>query len=410
MKSYLTKICFALFIIAIGTFGCQKNEVALECVIVNLAADLGECNEDGSYRITINFTALNTENEKFDVFVRNNVLIGTYNLTDLPLTIPNFNPSGLEYDYLRVCMNDNQECCQEIEFMPPECESDECSIFDVVTTIGECTSENTYNLTIDFEVNNPGNDYFELWSRNQIYIGYYLLSDLPLTLENFEMSGFDYDYLNICINDVPDCCHEIEFMPPDCNGTGGDCEIFDVVMTIGECTSENTYNLTLDFEVNNPGNDYFELWSRNQIYIGYYLLSDLPLTLENFEMSGFDYDYLNICINDVPDCCHEIEFMPPECNGTGGDCEIFDLTTVIGDCVSTEAYTLTIDFEVNNPGNIFFEVYVRNNVLLDYYPLSDLPLTIESFELSGFDYDFIQVCINDVPDCCVEHEFMPPDC
>ena len=313
MNAYLAKIYLVLFVVSVISFGCDTVEVPLVCEITDLTVEVGECNANGTYVITVDFKVDNPGNEKFDLFVRNNVLFGTYDLSQLPLKISDFSPSGFNDDYIRVCINDNQECCEEIEFFPPECLSEECVIYDVVTTVGECTGENTYNLTIDFQVNNPGNDFFELWIRNEVYIGYYSLSDLPLTIEHFEMSGLDYDFLNICINDVPNCCYEVEFMPPDCSGTGGDCEIFDLVTEVGDCISTEAYSLTINFEVNNPGNDYFEVYVRNNVLIGYYLISDLPLTIEDFPLSGFDYDYIRVCINDVPDCCIEHEFMPPDC-------------------------------------------------------------------------------------------------
>ena len=40
----------------------------------------------------------------------------------------------------------------------------------------------------------------------------------------------------------------------------------------------------------------------------------LPLTIENFEMSGYENDYIEVCINDMVDCCQEIEWAPPQCD------------------------------------------------------------------------------------------------
>ena len=125
--------------------------------------------------------------------------------------------SGLEYDYLEVCINDVHDCCQEIEWESPECESDdECSISDLEVTVGECNADGTYNLTLNFDYDNPGNDYFEVYIRDDVFIDYYELSELPLTIENFQMSGLEYDYIEVCINDVDDCCQEIEWESPDC--------------------------------------------------------------------------------------------------------------------------------------------------------------------------------------------------
>ena len=75
-----------------------------------------------------------------------------------------------------------------------------------------------------------------------------------------------------------------------------------------------------EFVVLQPlGNDFFDVFVRNNEFIGFFPLAELPVTIEEFEMSGLDYDYVKVCINDNPDCCAEIEFMPPEC--TGGECE-----------------------------------------------------------------------------------------
>ena len=92
----------------------------------------------------------------------------------------------------------------------------ECSISDLEVTVGECNADGTYNLTLNFDYDNPGNDYFEVYIRDDVFVDYYELSELPLTIENFEMSGLENDYIEVCINDVEDCCQEIEWESPDC--------------------------------------------------------------------------------------------------------------------------------------------------------------------------------------------------
>lgn len=93
---------------------------------------------------------------------------------------------------------------------------DDCSINDLEVSVGECNADGTYNLTLNFDYENPGNDYFEVFIRDDVFIDYYELSELPLTIENFEMSGLEYDYIEVCINDVADCCQAIEWESPDC--------------------------------------------------------------------------------------------------------------------------------------------------------------------------------------------------
>ena len=206
-----------------------------------------------------------------------------------------------------------------------DCENDEeCNISELDVEVGECNDDGTYSITINFEYEGTDQENFDLFVRNNEFIGYYALADLPLTIDNFELSGFDYDFIKVCINDNSDCCAEIEWEAPDCNGDGGDCNISNLEVVVGECNPVGTYVLTINFDYENTnGQQYFDLFVRNDEFIGYYELADLPLTLENFELSGYDDDYIKVCINDTEDCCQEIEWEAPDCNGDGGDCYEF---------------------------------------------------------------------------------------
>ena len=121
-----------------------------------------------------------------------------------------------------------------------------------------------------------------------------------------------------------------------------------------------------------------------------------------------------MCIRDSPDCCQEIEFMPPSCLNEDTTieelCEISNLVAEIGECTSDSTYILEINFEVANPDNESFDLFVRGDQLIDFFPITDLPIRLDSFSASGLDFDFIKVCVNDNPDCCQEIEFLPSDC
>ena len=98
-----------------------------------------------------------------------------------------------------------------------------------------------------------------------------------------------------------------------CKDEEYDCSITDLQVSVGECNNGEIYELTIDFNFDNPENDYFEVYVRDNQLLGYYLLSDLPLTIPDFEISGSENDYIRICINDNEDCCNEIEWDPPQC-------------------------------------------------------------------------------------------------
>ena len=189
-------------------------------------------------------------------------------------------------------------------------ESD-CEIINFEVSEITCLTDSTYNLTINFDYKNPGNDFFEVYARENEPLGYFKLSDLPVTLENFKRSGKDFDFIKVCINDHPDCCLVKEFEAPVC--TENNCKIWDLELTSGECISDSTYHLTLNFQYENAGNDFFNVYTRENKYIGNYRLSELPLTISNFKKSGKDFDYVKVCINDHPDCCMEAEIKSTNC-------------------------------------------------------------------------------------------------
>jgi hypothetical protein len=306
----LFPILFLLFI-----FSCEEEEELLNCEITNMSIDVGECINDSTYSLTLDFDYKNPGNEYFDLFARDSAFLGYYKLSDLPLNL-DLMMSGLEYDYLLVSINDNSSCFSAIEWLPPECKDEEllnCEITNMSIDVGDCISDSTYSLTLDFDYENPGNEYFDLFVRDSAFLGYYKLSDLPLNLDTFMMSGLEYDYFLVSINDNSSCSAVIEWLPPDCDG--GACEITNMSIDVGDCISDSTYSLTLDFDYENPGNEYFDLFVRDSIYLGYYELSDLPLNLDTFMMSGLEYDYLLVSINDNSSCFAAIEWLPPDCGG-----------------------------------------------------------------------------------------------
>lgn len=254
-----------------------------------------------------------------------------------------------------------------------DCENDEeCEISELEVIVGECNNDGTYSITINFEYQGTDQTGFDLFTRNDEFFGYYALTDLPLTIENFELSGFDYDYLKVCINDNSDCCQAIEWETPDCNNNGGDCEISNLEVEVGECTQDGNYTLTINFDYENTGDQqFFDLYVRNNELLGYYELADLPLTIENFELSGFDDDYIKVCINDNSDCCQAIEWEAPDCNGNNDDCYEFgfpiSMTLNNGTMVTVDSneevdYYLELDYQFVYP----IELIINNETILVY--------------------------------------------
>lgn len=116
------KRLFILLLIIVYS-GCNDESIdplLTKCSINNLSVLPGECNTDGAYELTIDFTT-NAPTDSFELLDRNDEPLGIFNISDLPIRISNFEPSGLEEDFIKVCISDDLDCCSEIGFAPQEC-------------------------------------------------------------------------------------------------------------------------------------------------------------------------------------------------------------------------------------------------------------------------------------------------
>lgn len=117
-------------------------------------------------------------------------------------------------------------------------------------------------------------------------------------------------------------------------------------------------------------------------------------------------EYGNMCYAEC-DGYTQANIVP--CNN-GGNCSVFNLTTSVGNCGADDTFSLTLDFDYNNAGNQFFEVFALNNVSVGIYPLSQLPITIANFPDAESPIDYVRVQIKDRPNCSAVVEFPSPDC
>ncbi len=196
---------------------CENNS---ECEVDELHVTVGDCNVDGTYSISINFDYTGDQ-DNFNLYIRNNVLIGNYPVASLPLTIENFQVSGYDEDYIKVCFEGtgSEDCCEDKEWYPPNCNGGDCSITNLEVEVGECNPTTyTYTITIDFDYDTTEEE-FSLYAEGDLFVGVYPLTSLPLTLQSTELYGSDY--LNVCIgtpNNQQDCCQDVDWEEPDCGG------------------------------------------------------------------------------------------------------------------------------------------------------------------------------------------------
>ncbi|MCY7330019.1 MAG: hypothetical protein LH618_15810, partial [Saprospiraceae bacterium] len=323
-----------------------------DCEISGLTVQTGECHSDSSYQVVVNFQVTGTTATSFQLYA-NGQVFGTYMLSQLPLTIPNFPWNGGNNDVIKVCMLNStisNACCKTLEFAVPEClHGGACEIFDVVVDPGACHPDNnTYSLVVNFQVQNPGNASFEVWAGNGQYLGIFPLTALPLTIPNFPWGGGATDYVKICINDHPDCCRTKAFAAPTC--FGNDCEINDLTVQTGECQGDSSYQLLVNFQVLNPPVTTFSVFANGQFF-GSFQLNQLPLSIPHFSWNGGNNDVIKICFGTAGAlvCCKTLEFAVPEC--LMSPCHITDVQALATPCLCGQFFAVvTFDHQNGGPG------------------------------------------------------------
>ena len=366
-----------------------------------------ECNDDGNYNFIIEYGINNPQGDVVNLWF-NGIFYGDFETQPDGTGVieaNNVEPVEGNVGSFLLCSGEGEGCCEVIEYEQPECDGEGCSINWIEIDVLACNN-GTYGLDIYYDVTNPGNDFIELWAGGD-YIGFYEINGEPISLDGLNWgSAGDGIGIQLCVNDVPDCCLESEFEVPNCDGE--ECDITFLEVT-AECQEDGNYTLFIEYGVINPI-DEFVLVSVNGVNYGDF---DHDMTgsfeIEDIEpVEGEDFGFIVLCSDETGDlCCAEAEYEQPECDGE--ECSINWIEIEVLEC-DGDTYGLEIYYDVTNPGNDFIELWAGGDYI-DFYEINGEPITLdglnwgEAGEVIG-----IQLCVNDVPDCCLEAEFEVPDC
>ena len=411
------KVCFDN-----ATTCCETKEFAVpdclnnnnNCEISNFEVFTFDCTGDSTYVVKINFQAQNPPSDSFQVYA-NGQPLGFYTLAQLPLIINNFPWNGGPNDVIKVCFDNATTCCETKEFAVPDCltNNNPCEISNLQVLTGDCTGDSTYVVKISFQAQNPPSDSFQVYANGQP-LGFYTLAQLTLTIQNFPWNGGPNDVVKVCFDNALSCCATKEFAVPACLDPGAPCSVSNLAVEIGDCTSDSTYKVVLNFTVNNPPSNEFGVWANNT-FLGTFNVSQLPLTINNFPWDGGLNDFVKVCFGNggVATCCGIKEFAVPSCLNPSGPCVITNLNIEVGDCTGNDTYKVVVNFQVSNAISNTFELFA-NGTLFGTYNLNQLPLTINNFPWDGGPNDFIKVCLvpnaPNQPGCCAVKEFAVPGC
>jgi hypothetical protein len=369
ISNYNDIFCFQPFVL--------NDEACDQCHINNVIASPTECNEDGEFYVNLSFEYFNTGDSGFRVAGNGNfygeylyedsILLDNGNYMDSLLIGPL--PGDCETEWEFIVQDGDMPECSDFAEIDTVCCDPVCDVRDLTIEEMECSSATTLSFILDFVYENPGNDFFHLFSGEE-NLGIFKLDELPLMIMDFPVNDGE-TVLRVCINDQEDCC--AEFVIEDQNCEDEICDIYDLVVDEVECTSKETISFYLNFEYQNAPNGFYELYSNDELF-AYYPLNELPMWISDFPI-GEEETVLSICINDVENCCEEYLFEGLDCSDF--ECEIGIINYGI-EFINLDSFLVLLNFEHSGADLDQFSVHGNGTYYGDFY-YGALPIVLGPF-------------------------------
>jgi hypothetical protein len=354
--------------IGIGEICCE------ECMMTTL--DFGPnpiCNE-GLISSEWLIDGVNLSQVGFDIYINNDfatfIQYNDGNWYDFSFEAP-----PTEWVTMKVCDNDNEECCITIEFENPCYEPQEdCNISGITFENLQCFDPNLVlinDFSFDYE-NNIG-EFYDLYIDGEFFF-FFNYNDLPNSFEFETNPNNPIILITVCDNDNDGCCEEIVIENP-CYEPSGDCNISGITFESLECLDGPLVLVNgFSFDYENPFGDFYDLFINGDFY-GFFSYNDLPNSFEFETNSTIQTITITVCDNDNDGCCEEIVIENPCYESFPEECEIWDLTVDAGDCDPSGLIPIVIDFNYSNAGGDGFSVS-GNGGSYGIFEYSSLPITL----------------------------------
>jgi hypothetical protein len=378
------------------------------CNIVDLQVDT-VCIGPGEFQLVIDFeiTGGDPMNSIFYIKLQddqgNNVYSNHHELAALPVTIGPFNADCVTP--LKVIIEKGgglDHCLAEWELGALCCGANICSIDNLIAEPTPCDGMEEYEILLDFTIDNPGSQGFQVYMDYCQCTEYYDYADLPVLLGPFP--GDCMTDINLEVSDVEYGCIEGISVEAPCCAANMNCAIDSMTLdTI--CLGQDSFLIVVDFQVANGSPDGFILYVNNSMDTMDYAV--LPLELGPFPADCSTY-YL-VYVEDMadPTCAAELDIQAPCCEPPTA-CVISDLTLNVV-CLEEDSMTVLVDFEVVQGSSDSFEMWINDSLYAILY-YADLPYETPPLYVDcSMDYHFL---VQDAayPDCYAEGVLEEPCC
>ncbi|MCB9265873.1 MAG: T9SS type A sorting domain-containing protein [Lewinellaceae bacterium] len=381
---------------------CTSIDFPVDCPcpgLGGLTITPNDCRDDGTFTAMLDIT---TPGPAIDILfvVESENYVEEFSFADLPVEIGPFFGNG-EPRTVHVTIP-GTDCGQSVTFITPNCGNGGCIFTNVVAEPHSCDG-GQFLIDVEVNVNNPGSLGYYIFADGEIK-GPFSYNEPFVTLGPFDGDGVTvYDLLILDIEN-PACYGYAEVGPVDC---GTVCDIYNLHADPLGCNNDGTYNVMLNFDVDNPGNAFFEVYGRNGVLINYYSLDERPVVIEGIQPSTNGIGFLKVCINDNPDCCAAVEFQEPDC--TNG-CHIWDVHAEFDHCDDAGNYYVRLSFNFENVNSDGFRVFGNGQDYGSFSYTMPFPVIVGPVAPTGAAvYELIVADVHN-PDCRSFTEFTAFDC
>ncbi|MGB0932487.1 MAG: choice-of-anchor V domain-containing protein, partial [Chitinophagales bacterium] len=332
------------------------------CVISNLTATAQACQIDGAFDVVIDFDVANGGANNTFTIAGNSTNYGTFNYNNLPITIADLDgDNSTNYDFT-VTDTNFSNCNANVNLGVVDCPV--CSITNLTSTAQACEADGTFDVIIDFDVVDAGGTMFSVQGNGNTY-GLFSYASLPITIVDLEGdNSTDYEFI-VTDNTIASCSASTNLGLIGCPV----CSINDLVVTQGDCQTDGTFSVTIDFNAVNPVSSSFSIAGNGNDY-GSFLYANLPIIIENLVGdNSTDYEF-EVTDNDLLTCSASANLGVVNCPV----CSINDLVVTQGDCQADGTFSVTIDFNAVNPASSSFTIE-GNGTNYGSFQYANLPIT-----------------------------------
>ncbi len=187
-----------------------------DCGFNDIAMNFEGCNDNGSYNYNLSFIPVNPTNAYFDLYIQNE-FVGYYAYEEMPIWLEGIGPFEGDHFVVKVCDNDNPDCCQVFEVETPECGGNGCNFWDVAVAphIADCNN-GVFSVDVAFNSSNTGPLGYYIFANGAIF-GPFSYTLPFVTIGPFEGDGItQYDFLILDIMN-PACYTYYEFGTFECD-------------------------------------------------------------------------------------------------------------------------------------------------------------------------------------------------